>query len=82
MDEHPRAETTLEQLAALKAPFRKNGVVTAGNASGVNDGAAALIIASEPMALARVNPAHTHCGHGDRGRRAAPDGIRPDSRHP
>ncbi len=53
VDEHPRAETTLEQLAALKAPFRKNGVVTAGNASGVNDGAAALIIASEPMALAR-----------------------------
>ena len=53
VDEHPRAETTLEQLAALKAPFRKNGVVTAGNASGVNDGAAALIIASEPMALAQ-----------------------------
>lgn len=45
-DEHPRA-TTLEALAALKAPFRKGGTVTAGNASGVNDGAAALIIASE-----------------------------------
>jgi 3-oxo-5,6-didehydrosuberyl-CoA/3-oxoadipyl-CoA thiolase len=41
-----------EQLAALKTPFRKNGVVT-GNASGVNDGAAALIIASEQMALAQ-----------------------------
>ncbi|AEN64771.1 beta-ketoadipyl CoA thiolase [Enterobacter soli] len=52
VDEHPR-ETTLEQLAALKTPFRKNGVVTAGNASGVNDGAAALIIASEQMALAQ-----------------------------
>lgn len=50
-DEHPRAETTLEQLAALKTPFRANGVVTAGNASGVNDGAAALIIASEAAAL-------------------------------
>ncbi|HEY2454574.1 MAG TPA: 3-oxoadipyl-CoA thiolase [Scandinavium sp.] len=49
-DEHPRAETTLEQLAALKAPFRTNGVITAGNASGVNDGAAALIIASREMA--------------------------------
>ena len=49
-DEHPRAETTLEQLAALKTPFRKNGVITAGNASGVNDGAAALIIASAEMA--------------------------------
>lgn len=45
-DEHPR-ETTLEQLAALSAPFRAGGTVTAGNASGVNDGAAALIVASE-----------------------------------
>lgn len=40
-DEHPRPETTLEQLAKLKAPFRRGGVITAGNASGVNDGAAA-----------------------------------------
>jgi 3-oxoadipyl-CoA thiolase len=46
-DEHPRPDTTLEQLAKLKAPFRQGGSVTAGNASGVNDGAAALIIASE-----------------------------------
>jgi 3-oxoadipyl-CoA thiolase len=46
-DEHPRPDTSLEQLAKLKAPFRKDGTVTAGNASGVNDGAAALIIASE-----------------------------------
>jgi len=45
-DEHPR-ETTMEQLAKLKTPFRNPGTVTAGNASGVNDGAAALIIASE-----------------------------------
>ena len=44
-DEHPR-ETTIEKLASLKAPFRKGGSVTAGNASGVNDGAAALLIAS------------------------------------
>jgi acetyl-CoA acyltransferase len=44
-DEHPRA-TTLEKLAALPTPFREGGSVTAGNASGVNDGAAALIIAS------------------------------------
>ncbi|MEL6503735.1 MAG: 3-oxoadipyl-CoA thiolase [Pseudomonadota bacterium] len=48
-DEHPRA-TTLEKLAALKAPFRQGGSVTAGNASGVNDGAAALIISSEGAA--------------------------------
>lgn len=45
-DEHPRA-TTPEKLAALSTPFREGGSVTAGNASGVNDGAAALIIASE-----------------------------------
>ncbi|WP_373414311.1 3-oxoadipyl-CoA thiolase [Ensifer aridi] len=48
-DEHPRA-TTIEALAKLKAPFREGGTVTAGNASGVNDGAAALIIASEEAA--------------------------------
>ena len=46
-DEHPRPDTTLEQLAKLKTPFREPGTVTAGNASGVNDGAAALIVASE-----------------------------------
>src|SRR6188474_1489245 len=46
-DEHPRPETTLEQLAKLKTPFRNPGTVTAGNASGVNDGAAAMIVASE-----------------------------------
>jgi len=44
-DEHPRL-TTLDKLAALKTPFRENGTVTAGNASGVNDGAAAVIVAS------------------------------------
>jgi len=46
-DEHPRPETTLEGLAKLKTPFRSPGTVTAGNASGVNDGAAAMIVASE-----------------------------------
>jgi acetyl-CoA acyltransferase len=45
-DEHPRAGTTAEKLAKLPTPFRENGSVTAGNASGVNDGAAALIVAS------------------------------------
>ncbi len=49
-DEHPRADTTLEGLAKLKTPFRNPGTVTAGNASGVNDGACALIIASEQAA--------------------------------
>jgi acetyl-CoA acyltransferase len=51
-DEHPRPETTLERLAALPALFRKGGTVTAGNASGVNDGAGALVVASE-KAVAR-----------------------------
>ena len=47
-DEHPRPETTLAALAALKTPFRREGgSVTAGNASGVNDGAAALLISTE-----------------------------------
>ena len=51
-DEHLRPETTLEGLAKLKTPFREGGSVTAGNASGVNDGAAALFIASEASAKA------------------------------
>ena len=46
-DEHPRSDTQIEKLNSLPTPFRKNGTVTAGNASGVNDGSAALIIASE-----------------------------------
>jgi 3-oxoadipyl-CoA thiolase len=46
-DEHPRASTTLDGLSKLRTPFREGGTVTAGNASGTNDGAAALIIASE-----------------------------------
>ena len=49
-DEHPRKDTTLEGLAKLRTPFRNPGTVTAGNASGVNDGAAALILASEEAA--------------------------------
>jgi len=51
-DEHPRASTSLETLAKLKAPFREGGSVTAGNASGVNDGACALLIASAEAAKA------------------------------
>lgn len=46
-DEHPRPQTTLEDLNRLPAPFREGGTVTAGNASGVNDGAAAIVIASD-----------------------------------
>jgi 3-oxoadipyl-CoA thiolase len=46
-DEHPRPDTTIDTLQRLRTPFRDPGTVTAGNASGVNDGAAALIVASE-----------------------------------
>jgi 3-oxoadipyl-CoA thiolase len=49
-DEHPRADTTLEGLAKLPAPFRKGGTVTAGNASGINDGAVAMFVATEEAA--------------------------------
>ena len=49
-DEHPRPQTTLEGLAKLPTPFREGGTVTAGNASGVNDGACALLVASEDAA--------------------------------
>jgi 3-oxoadipyl-CoA thiolase len=49
-DEHPRPDTTLEKLAALKPAFREGGTLTAGNSSGINDGAAALVVASEEKA--------------------------------
>jgi acetyl-CoA acyltransferase len=47
VDEHPRADTTLEALAKLKGVVKPEGTVTAGNASGVNDGSIALLVASE-----------------------------------
>ena len=49
-DEHPKPSTTAESLAALKPAFRKDGSVTAGNSSGINDGAAAVVLASEAAA--------------------------------
>ncbi len=49
-DEHPRPDTTLERLAALKPAFREGGTVTAGNSSGINDGAAAVLVMSESRA--------------------------------
>ena len=51
-DEHPRGDTTVEKLAALPTPFRVDGSVTAGNSSGINDGACALLIGSNTSALA------------------------------
>jgi 3-oxoadipyl-CoA thiolase len=66
MDEHPRPETTLEDLAKLPPAFAKDGTVTAGNSSGINDGAAALLLVEEETArklglkpLARVGPSAT-----------------------
>ena len=53
VDEHPRPDTTLVALAKLPTPFRAGGSITAGNASGVNDGACALIVASEAAARAQ-----------------------------
>jgi 3-oxoadipyl-CoA thiolase len=52
VDEHPRPDSTLEALAKLRPAFRAGGTVTAGNSSGINDGAAALVIASEERASA------------------------------
>ena len=49
-DEHPRSDTSREKLAALKPAFRPSGTVTAGNSSGINDGAAAVVVASEERA--------------------------------
>jgi len=50
LDEHPRADTTLQKLAALKPAFRKEGSVTAGNSAGINDGAAALVMMAQSRA--------------------------------
>jgi 3-oxoadipyl-CoA thiolase len=62
-DEHPRPDTSLEKLARLKPAFRGDGTVTAGNAAGINDGAAALVIASEEKARALgIEPLGTFVG--------------------
>ncbi|MFD6896016.1 thiolase family protein [Rhodococcus sp. NPDC060086] len=55
-DEHPKPETTLEGLGKLRAAFVKDGTVTAGNASGINDGAAALVLAKQSVARERGLP--------------------------
>src|SRR5262245_52984874 len=55
-DEYPRAGTTVEKLAALKPAFKADGSVTAGNASGINDGAAALVVASGSKARQAGTP--------------------------
>jgi 3-oxoadipyl-CoA thiolase len=77
-DEHPRPDTSAEKLAALKPAFRKDGTVTAGNASGINDGAAALVIASEERARALgVEPLGAFVGSAVAGVNPAVMGIGP-----
>ncbi len=77
-DEHPRPETTPEKLSSLKPVFRVEGTVTAGNASGINDGAAALVVASEERALALgVEPLGTFVGSSVAGVDPAVMGIGP-----
>ena len=69
IDEHPRPETTVEQLSQLKPAFKKDGTVTAGNASGINDGAAALLLMTEGGAKARgAGAAGLSSGRGQCGR--------------
>ena len=77
-DEHPRPDTTVDKLASLRAAFRADGTVTAGNASGINDGAAALVIASEERARALgVEPLGTYLGSAVAGVDPAVMGVGP-----
>ena len=64
VDEYPRADSTVEKLAGLKPAFRKDGTVTAGNASGINDGAAALVVTTfEAARKTAVSPLARVCGY-------------------
>ena len=82
-DEHPRPQTTLETLAKLPPAFKKDGVVTAGNASGINDGAGALVLTSEEFASARgLKPLARLVQWGVAARRAHHHGHRPGPGHP
>jgi 3-oxoadipyl-CoA thiolase len=77
-DEHPRPDTSGEKLAGLRPAFRTEGTVTAGNASGINDGAAAVVIASEERARAMgVEPLGTFVGSAAAGVDPAVMGIGP-----
>ncbi len=82
-DEYIRAGTTLEGLAKLKPAFQKDGTVTAGNASGINDGAAALVIMTAGRgARARLNAAGAYRLLGDGRGRSGAHGLGPNSRDP
>jgi len=78
MDEHPKPKTTIEQLAKLPTVFKKNGVVTAGSASGICDGAAAVLIASEEaVAALNLTPLARIVGYGVAGCEPTIMGIGP-----
>ena len=82
-DEHPKHGTTLETLTKLRPAFAKeNGTVTAGNASGINDGAAAVVLMSAKEAEARHRAPGAHRLLGDRGRRSGDHGHGPDPGQP
>lgn len=77
-DEHPRPDTTLEGLAKLKPVFRQGGTVTAGNSSGMNDGAAALVVASRERAVSLgLKPLVSIVGYASVGVEPAIMGIGP-----
>src|SRR4029078_11168018 len=77
-DEHPRPDTTAEKLGSLEPACRHDGTVTAGNASGINDGAAALVIASAERARdLRIEPLATFRGSAGAGVDTAVMGIGP-----
>src|SRR5262245_1432999 len=77
-DEHPRPDTSLEKLGSLKPAFRAGGTVTAGNASGINDGAAAVVVASEERAKELgVEPLGTFVGSAAAGGDPAVMGVGP-----
>ncbi|MBY8974738.1 acetyl-CoA C-acyltransferase family protein [Rhodobacteraceae bacterium NNCM2] len=77
-DEHPKPDTTAEMLAGLRAVFQKDGTVTAGNASGINDGAAALVLASADAAdKAGLKPRARILGYAHAGVRPEVMGIGP-----
>jgi len=75
-DEHPRKDTTLEKLSSLKPVFKKNGTITAGNSSGISDGAATLLISSdEGIKKLKLNPLFEICSITDIGIRPELFGI-------
>jgi acetyl-CoA C-acetyltransferase len=67
VDEHVRGEATAEQLAGMKPAFKKDGTVTAGNASGINDGAAGLVLATGDAVRAGPEAAGTPGGYAHAG---------------